>query len=127
MYIIPLASAWLSGFGRAVASEHVDLLGAQLAAGNRLPHLTLGGYRIDLAASPDGARPQEDAYTGSGRRQVRTGRDLPGLFEGEPGESVTSPMTGRDLLSGSSFLFTGGEDASGRWSGWGSTAPLGNL
>ncbi len=34
-------------------------------------------------------------------------------------------MAGRDLLSDSSFLFTGGEDASGRWSGWGRTASLG--
>ena len=92
-----LASAWLSGFGRAVASEQVDLLGARLAAGSRQPHLTLGGYEPDL----------------------------PGLSEGEPGEGATRPMAGRDLLSGSSFLFTGGGDASGRWSGWGSAAPLG--
>ena len=44
-----LASAWLSGFGRAVASAQVELLGARLADGNRQPHLTLGGYRIGLA------------------------------------------------------------------------------
>ncbi len=113
-----LASAWLSGFGRALASEHVDLLGARLAAGSRQPHLTLGGYGAGLAPVPDGARPQEDAYRGSGP-------GLPGLLEGEPGEGDTRPMAGRDLLSGSSFLFTGGEDASGRWSGWGSAAPLG--
>ena len=113
-----LAGAWLSGFGRAVASTQVDLMGAQLADRGRQPQLTLGGYRIDLAPGPDGARPQEDAYAGSGR-------DLPGLSEGEPGESVTGSMTGRDLLSGSSFLFTVGEDASGRWSGWASAAPLG--
>ena len=120
-----LASAWLSGFGRAVASKHIDLLGAQLTAGNRLPHLMLGGHRVEFAPDPDGAHPQEDEYNGFGRWRGRTGQDLPGLSEGEPGASVTGSMNRRDLLSDSVFLFTGGENASGRWSAWGSTASLG--
>ena len=120
-----LASAWLSGFGRAVASTQVDLMGAQLADRSRQPHLTLGGYRTGFAPGPNDVRSQEDAYPGSGRWQVGTRRDLPGLSEGDLGESATRSMAVRDLLSSSSFLFTGGEDASGRWSGWGRTAPLG--
>ena len=117
-------SVWLPSFGRAMASEHVELLGAQLAAGNRPQHLTVGGHRIEFASGPDGAHLEEDEYTGAGRWQVRTERELPGLFEDEPGESVATSMTGRDLLSDTSFRFVGGENASGRWSGWGSTAPL---
>ena len=119
------ANTWLLGFGRAVASEHVDLLGAQLAGGSRPPHVMLGGYRIGFAPGPDSARPQEDPHTGSAHRQVRTGWERSRLPEAEPGKRVTRSMTGRDLLTDSSFLLAGGEDTARRWTAWRSTAPLG--
>ncbi len=119
-----LAGAWLAGFGRSVASAQVDRLGERLAAGNRQPHLTLGGYRIGLVTDPEDGDPEEDGDTGDGRWQDRSGRDPAGSVDDRPGRPVTGAMTGRDFLTGSSFLFTGGEAASGRWSGWGSTAPL---
>ena len=119
-----LAGAWLAGFGHSVASAQVDRLGERLAAGDRQPHLTLGGYRIGLAPGPADGDPGEDADTGAGRWPARPGRDRAGRVDDGPGRPVTGTMTGRDVLSGSSFLFTGGEAASGRWSGWGSTAPL---
>ncbi len=119
-----LAGAWLAGFGRSVASAQVDRLGERLAAGDRQPHLTLGGYRIGLVSDLEDGDAGEDADTGAGHRQALTGRGFAGLVDDGPGRPVTGSMTGPDLLSGSSFLFTGGEAASGRWSGWGSTAPL---
>ena len=123
-----LAGAWLTGFGRSVASAQVDRLGERLAAGNGRPHLTLGGYRIGLTPGSEAGDPGEDAYTGARHRQAPTGRDFTGLVDDGPGRPVTGAMTGAttggDFLTGSSFLFTGGEAASGRWSGWGSAAPL---
>ncbi len=119
-----LAGAWLAGFGRSVASAQVDRLGERLAAGDRQPHLTLGGYRVDLAPGPEDGEPGENAYTGTGRWQAPTGRDFAGPVDDRPGRPVATAMTGRDFPSGSSFLFTGGETAYRRWSGWASTAPL---
>lgn len=119
-----LAGAWLAGFGRSVASAQVDRLGERLAAGDRQPHLTLGGHRIDLAPGPEDGNPGENAYTGAGRWQAPTGRDFAGPVDDGPDRPVATAMTGRDFLSSSSFLFTGGEAAYRRWSGWASTAPL---
>ncbi len=118
------AEAWLAGFGRSVASAQVDRLGDRLAAGDRQPHLTLGGYRIDLAPGRDDEEPGEDAYAGAWTQQVPSGRGFVGAVDDDPFRPVTRSPTGPDFLSGSSFLFTGGETGSGRWSGWGSTAPL---
>ncbi len=117
-----LAGAWLAGFGRSVASAQVDRLGERLAAGDRQPHLTLGGYRIGLALDPEDGDRGEDAY--ARHQQAPAGRGFAGAVDDGPGRPVTGAMKGPDLLSGSSFLFTGGEAASGRWSGWGSAAPL---
>ena len=119
-----LAGAWLAGFGRSVASAQVDRLGERLGAGDRQPHLTLGGYRIGLVSDPEDGDPGEDARSGAGHRHAPTGRGFTGAVDDGPGRPAARPATGPDLLSGSSFLFTGGEAASGRWSGWGSTAPL---
>ncbi len=58
-----LAGAWLAGFGRSVASAQVDRLGERLAAGDRQPHLTLGGYRIGLVSDPEDGDRGEDADT----------------------------------------------------------------
>ncbi len=119
-----LAGAWLAGFGRSVASAQVDRLGERLAAGNGRPHLTLGGHRIGLTPGSEAGDPGEDAYTGAGHRHAPTGRGFTGAVDDSPGRPVAGAMTGGDFLADSSFLFTGGEAASGRWSGWGSTAPL---
>ena len=119
-----LAGAWLTGFGRSVASAQVDRLGERLAAGNGQPHLTLGGYRIDLVPGREDGDAEEDGDTGDGRWQARSGQDPTGSVDDRPDRAVTGAMTGRAFLTGSSFLFTGGEAASGRWSGWGSVAPL---
>ena len=119
-----LAGAWLAGFGRSVASAQVDRLGERLAAGDRQPHLTLGGHRIGLAPDPEDGDPGKDARSGAGLWPARAGRVPAGLVDDGPGRPAAGTTTGPDLLSGSSFLFTGGEAASGRWSGWGSTAPL---
>ncbi len=119
-----LAGAWLAGLGRSVASAQVDRLGERLAAGDRQPHLTLGGYRIGLVSDPEDGDRGEDIYAGAGRWPARAGRVPAGLVDNGSGRPVTGSTTGPDLLSGSSFLFTGGEAASGRWSGWGSAAPL---
>ena len=119
-----LAQAWVADFGRSVAGAQVDRLGERLAARNGLPHLTLGGYRIGLAPDPEGRDAGEDTYAGAGHRLAPTGRGFTGAVDDDPGRPVTGSTTGRDVLTGSSFLFTGGEAASGRWSGWGSAAPL---
>ena len=119
-----LAQAWVADFGRSVAGAQVDRLGERLATGNGQPHLTLGGYRIGLAPDPEGRDAGEDTYAGAGHRLAPTGRGFAGAVDDDPGRPVTGSTTGRDVLTGSSFLFTGGEAASVRWSGWGSAAPL---
>ena len=115
---------WVAGFGRALAAAHVEHLGAALAAGDLPPQLTLGGTRVGLAPDTGAALPQEDAIAGAGRWQASAVRGSAGPAGSRPGAPAAAATSGRDVLPGSSFLFSGAETGSGRWFGWGMSAPL---
>ncbi len=109
----PLPRAWLARFGRAAAADAVAAVTARLetprSAGS---HLTVGGQRLSL-----GGRALAEALTGFARRY---GAQAPadGLHERRG-----RPVTGRELLMGTSFRAVLGGGGS-RFTGWGSGASV---
>ncbi len=109
----PLQRDWLARFGRAAAADAVAAVTARLetprSAGS---HLTVGGQRLSL-----GGRALAEALTGFARRY---GAQAPadGLHERRG-----RPVTGRELLMGTSFRAVLGGGGS-RFTGWGSGASV---
>ncbi len=109
----PLQRDWLARFGRAAAADAVAAVTARLetprSAGS---HLTVGGQRLSL-----GGRGLAEALTGFARRY---GAQAPadGLHERRG-----RPVTGRELLMGTSFRAVLG-GAGSRFTGWGSGASV---
>ncbi len=109
----PLQRDWLARFGRAAAADAVAAVTARLetprSAGS---HLTVGGQRLSL-----GGRALAEALTGFARRY---GAQAPadGLHERRG-----RPVTGRELLMGTSFRAVLG-GAGSRFTGWGSGASV---
>ncbi len=109
----PLQRDWLARFGRAAAADAVAAVTARLetprSAGS---HLTVGGQRLSL-----GGRGLAEALTGFARRY---GAQAPadGLHERRG-----RPVTGRELLMGTSFRAVLGGGGS-RFTGWGSGASV---
>ena len=115
--------AWIARFGRTVTDHVLDAVEARLAGDeSTTSHATIGGQRIGLDAG--GAPPDPDAWcdAGSGRHGFDRG--------GSRAERCPGPqtMTGRELLTGSSFLLrlgaaedggAGASDAPGSRSGAG--------
>ena len=142
----PLPRAWLVRFGRTVASHVADGIGERLmrtGTGTETPHFTFAGLRTPFG--PDGEAPGSgtawlaptDDMSLFGERPWLAGAasygstlsglsGLPGL-PGAPGlsgmpEPSSRGLTDRDLLLGSSFLFTVGRDeetGTGGWTWWG--------
>ena len=107
----PMPGAWLARFGRTVAGQVVDAVGARLA-GSPSPHVTVGGVEVERLAS---------------------GETLHGLVGGTSGKSFDEPWerdsghayapTTRELLVGSEFHLR--SDASGAgpaFNAWGRVA-----
>ncbi len=109
----PLQRDWLARFGRTAAADAVAAVTARLetprSAGS---HLTVGGQRLSL-----GGRALAEALTGFARRY---GAQAPadGLHERRG-----RPVTGRELLMGTSFRAVLGGGGS-RFTGWGSGASV---
>ncbi len=131
----PLQRAWLARFGRTVADQVMEAVGARIEGRSKVKsRLTLGGRQVSLDAkwpAEEGALPASwtkaggisslgvppsslgiDPAQGSGVRPGREGND-------SPAEEVSMS----DFLLASSFHMAsaGGEEegASGRWSMWG--------
>ena len=107
-----MPKAWLSRFGRTVASQAVDAIGARME-GSADSHVTLAGQTFSSATGePDDA--------------VNTPVTvLDPLNESEAPGTLRS-MTMRDVLLGSSFqLSSGGEAGAPAWTAWGRVATSG--
>ena len=102
----PMPQAWLARFGRTIASQAVDAIGARMEGGGS--HVVLVGEAVDLSAIVAGRE--------SGERTIRA---LDALGWTDPtGGSRT--MSVRDLLLGSSFRLSAGDPAGGMaLTGWG--------
>ena len=106
----------LATFGREVATEAVEVVGARFAEGASGPHVTLGGQRVGLDAV--GGPTLWGGAAGEGRG---FGREVPHQREPRSGRSVTA----REVVSDSGFALTFGvpeEEGSGvgsRWTVWG--------
>ena len=112
----PLQKMWLSRFGRTVASHLTDAVSDRLANPLTGAELSVGGQRVDLAATQDGEAVAQ-ALTGFARalgaREAPGPEDegAPGGWLGERGAgwndaaaaSAPRRMTGRELLLGSAF------------------------
>ena len=102
----PMPQAWLARFGRTIASQAVDAIGARMEGGGS--HVVLAGEAVDLSGIVAGRV--------SGERTIRA-LDALG-WTGPTGGSRT--MSVRDLLLGSSFRLSAGDPAGGMaLTGWG--------
>ena len=146
----PLQSMWLSRFGRTVGSQVTDAVSERLAGGLAPGvHATLAGQRVDLSKADDGkalaetltglartfgapSGPTADddgpgsGAPGSGPGQAGTHHGLADPWTDTATTATARPVTGRELLLGSSFnLATGGERAGPGLAAWGRVAQAG--
>ena len=113
----PIPQAWIARFGRTVAEQAMEAVEARFEA-PRVP---------GLAGSLAG-----QVVTGFGERADGEAQDpregLDGLAawlggkDGHAGASESRPLTGREVLAGSTFALTGGTAESGLASLWGRSA-----
>ena len=117
----PLQKAWLARFGRTVAGQVVDAIGARLEGGAAESHVTVGGQRLAL----DGAEADGEALR---EAEAEAGLEaLADFFRGEDGGdraggTQTRTMSGRELALGSSFHLSaggGGEVGGPTFAAWG--------
>ena len=105
-----MPQAWLARFGRTVASQAVDAIGARMEGGGET-HVTVGGLALPIGNGEAVDEAIEQAFTRS-------------LDDEMPG--ATQSMTGRELLLGSAFqLSSGGEGGGAAWTAWGRVATSG--
>lgn len=105
----PMPRAWMARFGRKVASQAVDAIGARMRGEGA--HVNIGGQKLDPAGG--------DAARGEGKGPV-PGADRLAWTDGE---GRTRSLTVRELLLGSSFqLSTRARAGAPRWTGWGRLA-----
>ena len=107
-----MPSAWLSRFGRTVASQAVDAIGGRMQ-GDGAAHVTIGGQTFS-STGDDASERSEDAV-----------RVLDPLAPDQAPGTMHS-MSGQELLLGSSFqLSSGGDSGSPAWTAWGEVATSG--
>ena len=118
----PLQRAWLSRFGRTVAEQVLDAVGARVEGNSNSQgpaQLTLGGHRVVLDASWPRA---EDTLLGEAGVLGQDLRDVKDLFRAEADASPAREVSTAGLLMASSFHMASaggeGEDESARWSLW---------
>ena len=112
----PIPAAWLARFGRTVADQVIDAVEGRMGAA-RAPgaEVNIAGQRVGEAGAPEEVEARE-AEAGLER--------LTDWLRGAAGEEETSALTsrtvsGRALLSGSSFALTEGSAESGFGALWG--------
>ena len=145
-----LQSMWLARFGRTVGSQVTDTVSERLQGGLAPgAHATLAGQRVDLSKADDGkalaevmtglartfgapSGPAADddgpgsGAPGSGPGQAGTHHGLADPWNDTAAAAPARPVTGRELLLGSSFhLATGGERAGPGLAAWGRVAQAG--
>ena len=112
----PMPQAWLARFGRTVADQVIDAVEGRMEAA-RAPgtEVNLAGQRLGAAGTPEEVEAHE-AEAGLER--------LTEWLRGAGGKKETTALTsrsvtGRELLSGSSFALTAGSAESGFGALWG--------
>ena len=117
---------WLSRFGRTVASHVTDAVSDRLANPLSGAQVTVGGQRVDLAATEDGDAVAQALAgfaraLGAAEAPGPEGEEAPGGWLGERGggwndaaaASAPRRMTGREMLLGSAFHLARAGDGGG--------------
>ena len=117
-----MPKAWLARFGRTVAEQVLDAVGARIEGNSNSPgpaRLTLGGHQVVLDASWPGAEGTLLGDAGVLGPDLREAKDL---LRAEADDSTAGEISTAGLLMASSFHMAsadgGKEDANGRWSLW---------
>ena len=104
-----MPNAWLARFGRTVASQAVDAIGARLQS-DRGSHVTVAGVSVPLAG---------EAALGEKSEHVAT--LLEALTSND--DDTTRSLTGREVLRGSAFQLSSREGPGApAWTAWGRIA-----
>ena len=116
--------AWLARFGRTVAGQVLDAVGARVDGGAASARVTLGGQEIllgDAAREALGGEPAAGVGIGSSLADWRGGLGK------QSGDSLPREASMSELLLASSFHMASAEkmDAGPRWSLWGRGARTG--
>ena len=117
-----MPKAWLARFGRTVAEQVLDAVGARVEGNSNSQgpaRLTLGGHQVVLDAS---WRRAEDTLLGEAGVLGQDLRETRDLLRAEADASPAREVSTAGLLMASSFHMASaggeGEDESGRWSLW---------
>ena len=117
-----MPKAWLARFGRTVAEQVLDAVGARVEGNSNSQgpaQLTLGGHQVVLDAS---WRRAEDTLLGEAGVLGQDLRETRDLLRAEADASPAREVSTAGLLMASSFHMASaggeGEDESGRWSLW---------
>ena len=118
----PMPQAWIARFGRTVAEQAIDAVEARFDAA-RAPGLsgTIGGQSISgSSGAADEAGEDRGAGT-DGRQGLEALSEWFGNEDGDEDElgSGTRALSGQEMLTGTSFGFTGGTAETGFASFWG--------
>ena len=112
----PIPTAWLARFGRTIADQVIDALEGRIEAA-RAPgtEVNLAGQRVGASGVP------EDFEAREADAGLETLADWLRGADGETGTAALTSrsVTGRELLSGSSFALTAGSAESGFGALWG--------
>ena len=109
----PMPRAWIARFGRTVASQTVDAIGKRLAGGGS-SRITVGG--VALGGPGNAPDPEREGERDRGLAD----------FDNPRHAGFTRTMSPRELLLGSAFRLSGGEDgSSSAWTAWGRIASSG--
>ena len=140
----PLQKMWLSRFGRTVANHVTDAVSDRLSTPLAGAQVTVGGQRVDLAATedekwvgealtsvaralgaaenpgPEGDPGSLSSGSGPGQADGWPGTGLGRMQTAGPGSTTTRDLSGRELLLGSAFhLAAEGEGGRPGLAAWG--------
>ena len=105
-----MPQAWLARFGRTVADQVLDAVESRMTASRAAgTALTIAGQRVGGGRAGRPAEARLEALTEWVRVESEEDRSAPGSRE----------LTGRELLTGSSFALTGGSAEGGFGAMWG--------
>ena len=111
-----MPQAWLARFGRTVADQVLDAVEGRMTAA-RAPgtELSIAGQRVGAAAAPKSLEAREAEARLEALSEWLRGESAEDTARGLDSREVT----GRDLLTGSSFALTAGSAESGFGAVWG--------
>ena len=118
----PMPQAWIARFGRTVAEQAIDAVEARFDAA-RAPGLsgTIGGQSISGSSGAADEAGEDWGAGTDGRQGLEALSEWFGNEDGDEDElgSGTRALSGQEMLTGTSFGFTGGTAETGFASFWG--------